>query len=83
VIFYAGEDIYRDSQVGTRELAIKKFCKCKLELDESRTFESYCYEFCGLLNLRFLDVKFMIEHNEITMSRTVKKPCEILVYYSR
>lgn len=53
VTFFAGEDIYRDSIVGTRELGIKKLCKVKLELDESRTFESYCFEFCGLLNLIF------------------------------
>ena len=81
-MFFAGEDIYRDSLVGTRELAIKKHCKCRLELDESRTFESYCFEFCGLLNLRFTDIKFMLYQNEVTMSRTVKKPCEILVHYS-
>ena len=30
VIFFAGEDLYRDNIVGTRELAIKKYCKCKL-----------------------------------------------------
>jgi hypothetical protein len=56
IIFFAGEDLYRDNIVGSRELAIKKYCKCKLEFDDSRTFESYCHEFCGLLNLRFLDV---------------------------
>lgn len=53
------EDLYRDNIVGTRELAIKKYCKCKLEFDESRTYLSYCYEFCGLLNIRFGEMKFM------------------------
>jgi hypothetical protein len=57
VVFYAGEDLYRDSVVGTRELAIKKYCKLKLEFDPDRTYESYCFEFCGLLNLRFPDIK--------------------------
>ena len=59
VIFFAMEDLYRDNIVGTRELAIKKYCKCKLEFDESRTYLSYCYEFCGLLNIRFGEMKFM------------------------
>jgi hypothetical protein len=83
VVFFAGEDIYRDSVVGTRELAIKKYCKCKFDLDESRTFESYCFEFCGLLNVRYCDIKFMLGRKDITMARTVKKACEILVYYSK
>lgn len=74
VIFFAGEDLYRDNIVGSRELAIKKHCKCKLEFDDSRTFESYCHEFCGLLNLRFQDVQFMSGRKEVPMQRTVKKP---------
>lgn len=82
VVFYAGEDIYRDSVVGTRELAIKKHCKCKLDLDELRTYESYCFEFCGLLNLKFSDVKFMIGRKDVVMVRTVRKACEILVLYN-
>ena len=83
VTFFAGEDLFRDSMVGTRELAIKKYCKCKLEFDETRTFESYCFEFCGILNLKFQDLKFMLNggHKEVAPMRTVKKPCEIMVYY--
>jgi len=81
LIFYAGEDLYRDSIVGTRELAIKKYCKCKLEYDETRTYESYCHEFCGLLNIKFSDVKFLHGRKEVPMLRTVKKPIEILVHY--
>ena len=82
VVFFAGEDIYRDSVVGTRELAIKKHCKCKLDLDESRTYESYCFEFCGLLNLKCSDIKFMLGRKDVVMVRTVKKACEILVFYN-
>ena len=81
VVFYACEDLFRDSLVGTRELAIKKYCKCKLEWDDSRTYESYCYEFCGLLNVRFSELKFLLKRKEIAMQRTVRKPSEILVYY--
>lgn len=81
VIFFAGEDLYRDNIVGTRELAIKKYCKCKLEFDDSRTYESYCHEFCGLLNLRFADIRFMSGRKEVPMLRTVKKPLEIIVFY--
>ena len=83
VTFFAGEDIYRDSIVGTRELAIKKLCKCKFEFDDSRTFESYCYEFCGLLNLIYSDIRFIIGRKEVTMARTVKKPCEIVVFCNK
>lgn len=83
IIFFACEDLYRDNIIGTRELAIKKYCKCKLEFDDSRTFESYCHEFCGLLNLRFNDIRFMHGRKEVPMQRTVKKPQEIIVYYHK
>lgn len=83
VVFFAGEDIFRDSIVGTRELAIKKYCKCKFDLDDSRTFESFCFEFCGLLNVRLCDIKFMIGRKEVVMGRNVKKSCEILVSYNK
>lgn len=82
-MFFAGEDIHRDSVVGTRELAIKKFCKCKFDHDDSRTFESYCFEFCGLLNLRYCDIKFMIGRKDLVMCRNVKKACEIKVFYNK
>ena len=75
------EDLFRDNIVGTRELAIKKYCKCKLEFDDSRSYASYCQEFCGLLNIRYNDLKFMQGRKEVPMSRNVKKPCEIIVHY--
>jgi len=81
VVFYACEDLFRDNLVGTRELAIKKYCKCKLEWDDSRSYESYCHEFCGLLNLRFSDMKFLLKRKELPMHKSVRKPCEILVFY--
>ena len=83
VVFFAGEDLYRDNIVGTRELAIKKYCKCKLQYDDSRTYESYCWEFCGLLNIRFSDIKFLQGRKEVAMQRNLKKPCEIYVYYQK
>lgn len=85
VIFFAGEDLYRDSVVGTRELAIKKYCKLRLDLDDSRSYESYCFEFCGLLNIRYQDVRFVNAHNrqDVPMQRTVKRGVEIYVYSSQ
>ena len=83
VVFFAGEDLYRDNIIGTRELAIKKYCKCKLEFDESRSYESYCHEFCGILNLKFYDVRFMNGRKEVPMLRTLRKASEILVYYNK
>ena len=82
VVFFAGEDLFRDSMVGTRELAIRKHCKCKFDLDDERTFESYCFEFCGLLNLHYSEIKFMIGSKDIVMARTVRKACQILVFYN-
>lgn len=83
VVFYAGEDIFRDSVVGTRELAIKKYCKCKFDLDTSRTYESYCFEFCGLLNIRHADIRFLFGRKELQQNRIVRKATEILVYYNK
>ena len=77
------EDLFRDNIVGTRELAIKKYCKCKLQFDDSRSYMSYAHEFCGLLNIRFSDIRFFMGRKEVAMMRTVKKPCEIIVYYNK
>ena len=83
VTFFAMEDLFRDNIVGTRELAIKKYCKCKLQFDDSRSYASYCHEFCGLLNIRFSDIRFFQGRKEVPMMRTVKKPTEIIVYYNK
>ena len=61
---------------------MRKQCKCKFDLDDTRTFESYCFEFCGLLNVHYSEIKFLINNKDIVMARTVKKACEILVFYN-
>jgi hypothetical protein len=83
IVFFAGEDIYRDGVVGTRDLAVKKYSKIKFDLDVSRTFESYCYEFCGLLNVKFHDIRFLMDRKELLLSRVVKKACEVIVKYNK
>lgn len=55
--------------VGSKELAIKKYCKCKFAYDGSRTYESYVFEFCGLLNVKMKDLKFSVGRKEVVMSR--------------
>jgi hypothetical protein len=86
VIFYASENLFREGfTVGGgagghhRELAMKKCCKCKFAFDNQRTFQSYCFEFCGLLNLRMNDCRFFLGNREIPMGSSVKKPCVIEV----
>jgi hypothetical protein len=86
VIFYASENLFREGfTVGGgagshhRELAMKKCCKCKFAFDNQRTFQSYCFEFCGLLNLIMNDCRFFLGNREIPMGRSVKKPCVIEV----
>jgi hypothetical protein len=86
VIFYASENLFREGFTSWggagshhRELAMKKYCKCKFAFDPQRTFQSYCFEFCGLLNIRMGDVRFYLGNREAPMSRTVKKPVIIEV----
>ena len=80
VIFYASENLFRESFVGHRELAMKKYCKCKFTFDPQRTFQSYCFEFCGLLNLQHKDVKFYLGSREAPLQRLVRKACVIEVF---
>lgn len=89
VIFYAIENLFREGftiggNAGShhRELAMKKFCRCKFTFDNQRTFQSYCFEFCGLLNVRMSDVKFYLGNREAPLSRQVRKPCIIEVQSS-
>jgi len=86
VIFYASEHLFREgfTSLGSagshhRELAMKKHCKCKFTYDPTRTYQSYCYEFCGLLNLRMQDVRFYLGSREAPLQRTLRKPCLIEV----
>ena len=44
---------------------------------------SYAHEFCGLLNIRFSDIRFFMGRKEVAMMRTVKKPCDISVFYNK
>ena len=80
VVFYASENLFSENLFGNKELAIKKFKKVKLPLDTARTYESYCFEFCGLLNLQLRDLKFFINNKELSMQRNVRKAIEIDVY---
>ena len=82
LIFYAGESLYRENLFGNKEVAIKKFCKVKFVFEAERTYESFCHEFCGLLNLQIRDLKFFIGNSELTLQRSARKPCEIDVYHS-
>jgi len=68
--------------IGSKELAIKKYCKCKFAFDSGRTYESYVFEFCGLLNVKMKDLRFQVGRREVVMSRQIRKPCEILVGYA-
>ena len=54
-----------------------------MQFDDSRSYASYCHEFCGLLNIRFSDIRFFQGRKEVALMRTVKKPCEIIVYYNK
>mmetsp|Transcript_21466 Transcript_21466/g.20636 ORF Transcript_21466/g.20636 Transcript_21466/m.20636 type:complete len:103 (+) Transcript_21466:173-481(+) len=67
--------------VGNKEVAMKKYQKAKFIFDTQRTYQSYCYEFCGLLNLQFKDVKFFMSSREISLQRSVRRPCEIDVFH--
>lgn len=66
---------------GHKELAMKKYCKCKFAFDAARNYQSYCFELCGLLNLLSKDVKFFINNREVSLQRQIRKPCEIEVFH--
>jgi hypothetical protein len=38
VVFYAGENLYRETLIGHREVAMKKYCKVKFSFDSARTY---------------------------------------------
>eukprot|EP00347_Sterkiella_histriomuscorum_P021639 403333279 len=80
VVFYSCDNLFRESLVGHKELAMKKNCKCKFALDTNRNFQSYIYEFCGLLNVQMSEVKFFIKNREVPYQRQIRKPCTIEVY---
>ena len=81
VAFFSCDNLFRESLVGHRELAMKKGCKCKFAFDPQRTFQSYCYEFCGVLNIQMQELKFFLKDREVPYQRQTRKPCTIHVYH--
>jgi len=48
----------------------------------SRTYGSYCYEFCGYFGIPFKKCCFMLNEKVVTMDRKVLEPCNISVINS-
>lgn len=82
VIFRAGEDLYHNEQSKGKEVVLKRGKSVKFDYDAERTFNSYCCEFWGKINLKLNTLNFVLKNHRVAMHRNVKRPCEISVYMS-
>ena len=82
VIFRAGEDLCHNDILKHTEIVLKRGKTAKFDFDPERTFNSYCCEFCGKINLMFKTLNFTMKNHRVAMHRNVKRPCEIVVYMS-
>jgi len=57
IIFEADQDLYNTSKT---QVLLLKHCTKTIPIAKPRTFQSYCYEFCGVVGLTFSTVRFLI-----------------------
>lgn len=59
---------------------MQKECRCRFTFDPQRTNISFCYEFCGLLNVQMKDLLFYLNGKLLPFQKNMVKPCEIIVF---
>lgn len=57
IIFEAAEDLYNPSKT---QILLLNHCSKTINIAKPRTFQSYCYEFCGLIGVSYSTVRFLI-----------------------
>jgi speckle-type POZ protein len=79
IIFEAGEDLYSAT---TGEIRLLKNGFKYIPIVNERRFESYFFEFCGLVSLSYKTLRFQMEHRDINPDKIVVSSCSIKVLHN-
>ena len=75
IIFEAAEDLYNTSKT---QVLLLNHCSKTIAIAKPRNFQSYCYEFCGIVGVSYSTVRFLIGGRDLSpenciMSSTIVK----------
>ena len=76
IIFEAGEDLFSNSS-----LALTKGAHKRIALSRSRTAQSYIYEFCGMISVSAVSLRYTLDSRPLDASIIILTPTLIKVYH--
>lgn len=79
IIFEAAEDLYNTSK--TQVLLLKQ-CSKKITIAKPRNFQSYCYEFCGIVGIAYSTVRFLMDGRDINQESCVMSSTLVKVIHT-
>ena len=79
IIFEASEDLYSLSK--TQVLLLKNSCKI-ISIAKPRQFQSYCYEFCGIVGLTYSSLRFLIGGRDVNPDICIMSNCHVKILHT-
>lgn len=77
IVFQACEDLTTPSKT---KIVKRNGDEESFYISRPRNFQSYCYEYCGKLDLPFKNLKFKINEKEVRSDYIVRSSCIVKVY---
>jgi len=77
--FEAAEDLYNSSKT---QILLLKNCYKTIQIVKPRTFQSYCYEFCGVTGISFSTIRFLIGGRDVSPDLSVMSSCHVKVLHT-
>lgn len=79
IIFEAGEDLYSQTKA---QLLVLQCSSVKFPIAKPRRFQSYCYEFCGVIGLSFKTLRFLSLGRDMSPDLAISTSCLVKVYHT-
>jgi len=77
--FEAAEDLYNTSKT---QVLLLKNCYKTIQIVKPRTFQSYCYEFCGVSGIGFSTIRFLIGGRDVNPDMSIMSSCHVKVLHT-
>jgi len=79
IIFEAAEDLYNNSKT---QVLLLKNCYKNIPIAKPRNFQSYCYEFCGIVGVTYSTVRFLIGGRDVNPDFCIMSNCHVKVLHT-
>ena len=79
IVFEAAEDLYNLSK--TQILLLKNSYKI-IPISKPRQFQSYCYEFAGIVGIAYQSLRFLIGGRDVSPEICIMSNCHVKVFHT-